>query len=152
MKNTDISRPRSISEIKKLQSFVKSYKSEEGKSLNQSIRKLAARDESFNEFLKSFKAKNEQGWANIIDLTQEQQENKLLEVTPEMRKNQMIMLEEFRRRKNLENYWNMTTDMRRGHAIADSKNAERMPHDMDPKTIAAVDDYQGSNVERFFEP
>ena len=73
--------------------------------MRQSIRKLAQRDETFNEFLKNFRAKNEQEWANIVDLTQEQQENKLLEVTPEMRKNQMIMMEEFRRRKNLENYW-----------------------------------------------
>ena len=81
-----------------------SYKTEEGKSLNQSIKKLARKDESFNEFLKNFKAKNEQGWANIIDLTQEEQENRLLEVTPEMRKNQMIMMEEFRRRKNLKNF------------------------------------------------
>ena len=65
----DLSRPRTIQEIKKLQKFVSSYKTEEGKSLNQSIKKLARKDESFNEFLKNFKAKNEQGWANIIDLT-----------------------------------------------------------------------------------
>jgi len=30
---------------------------------------MAKRDESFNEFLREFKAKNEQGWANIIDAT-----------------------------------------------------------------------------------
>ena len=30
---------------------------------------MAQKDESFNEFLRTFKAKNEQGWANIIDLT-----------------------------------------------------------------------------------
>ena len=48
---------------------------------------MAQKDESFNEFLRTFKAKNEQGWANIIDLTQDQQEDRLLEVTPEMRKN-----------------------------------------------------------------
>jgi len=72
--------------------------------LNQSVRKMAQKDESFNEFLKNFKAKNEQGWANIIDLTQDSQEDKLLEITPEMRKNQMIMMEEFRRRKNLKDY------------------------------------------------
>lgn len=50
---------------------MKTQKTEEGKSLNQSIRKMAQRDESFNEFFKNFKAKNEQGWANIVDLTQE---------------------------------------------------------------------------------
>ena len=68
-KSIDTTRPRTIQEIKKLQNFVKTYKTEEGKSLNQSIRKMAHKDESFNEFLKNFKAKNEQGWANIIDLT-----------------------------------------------------------------------------------
>ena len=50
---------------------MQSFKTEEGKSLNQSIRKMAQKDESFNEFLRNFKAKNEQGWANIVDLTQE---------------------------------------------------------------------------------
>ncbi len=71
-KKKTIVRPRTIQEIKKLQSFVKQYKSEPGKSLNESIKSMAKRDEGFNEFLKNFKAKNEQGWANIIDLTQEQ--------------------------------------------------------------------------------
>jgi hypothetical protein len=105
-KKKTIVRPRTIAEIKKLQSFVRQYKTEEGKSLNESIKSMAKRDESFNEFLRNFKAKNEQGWANIIDLTQDEQERKLLEKTPEQRKNEMIMLEEFRRRKNLERYFN----------------------------------------------
>jgi ribosomal protein S5 len=83
----DITRPRTVSEIKKLQNFVKSYKTDEGKSLNNSIKKLSQRDESFNEFFRNFKAKNEQGWANVVDMTQEDQEDKLLHVTPEMRKN-----------------------------------------------------------------
>jgi hypothetical protein len=30
---------------------------------------MAQKDESFNEFFKNFKAKNEQKWANIIDMT-----------------------------------------------------------------------------------
>lgn len=71
-KKKTIVRPRTIGEIKKLQSFVKEYKSQPGKSLNESIKSMAKRDEGFNEFLKNFKAKNEQGWANIIDLTQEE--------------------------------------------------------------------------------
>jgi|TARA_B110000285_G_C15032229_1_gene567380 hypothetical protein len=37
-------------------------------------------------------------------LTQEEQEDKFLETTPEMRRNQMIMMEEFKRRKNLKDY------------------------------------------------
>ena len=36
---------------------------------SRSIKSMAKRDESFNDFLKNFKAKNEQGWANIIDLS-----------------------------------------------------------------------------------
>jgi NADH:ubiquinone oxidoreductase subunit 5 (subunit L)/multisubunit Na+/H+ antiporter MnhA subunit len=104
-KKKTIVRPRTIREIKTLQSFVRQYKSEPGKSLNESIKSMAKRDESFNEFLKNFKEKNEQGWANIIDLSQEEQERKLLEKTPEQRKNEMVMLEEFRRRKNLERYY-----------------------------------------------
>jgi hypothetical protein len=35
---------------------------------------MAKRDPSFNEFLKNFKAKNEQNWASIVDMTQEMQE------------------------------------------------------------------------------
>ncbi len=55
--------------------------------MNTSIRKMAKKDETFNDFLRTFKANNEQGWANIIDLTYQTQEDKLLEITPEMRKN-----------------------------------------------------------------
>ena len=53
------SRPKTIQEIKKLRSFVKHYREEPGKSLNASIKNMARRDESFNEFLRTFKAKNE---------------------------------------------------------------------------------------------
>ena len=65
---------------------------------------MAKRDPAFNEFLRNFKAKNEQNWASIIDMTQEQQEEELLAKTPEFRRNEMIMLEEFRRRKNLKDF------------------------------------------------
>jgi len=68
-KKKHLIKPRTIQDIKKLQSFVKEYKTVPGKSLNESIKSMAKRDESFNEFLKNFKAKNEQNWANIIDLT-----------------------------------------------------------------------------------
>ena len=60
---------------------------------------MAKKDDSFNEFLKSFKAKNEQNWSSIVDMTQDAQEEQLLARSPEYRKNEMIMLEEFRRRK-----------------------------------------------------
>ena len=65
---------------------------------------MAQRDESFNEFLRNFKAKNEQNWANIIDATQDEKEEALLNKSPEYRRNEMIMLEEFRRRKNFKEY------------------------------------------------
>lgn len=58
-KKKQIIKPRTVRDIKKLQSFVKEYKTEPGKSLNESIKSMAKRDESFNEFLKNFKAKNE---------------------------------------------------------------------------------------------
>jgi len=48
---------------------VASKKTQEGESLNESIRKLSNKDQTFNEFFKEFKSKNEQGWGNIIDLT-----------------------------------------------------------------------------------
>ena len=58
-KKKTIVKPRTIQEIKKLQNFVQQYKTTPGKSLNESIKSMAKRDESFNEFLRNFKAKNE---------------------------------------------------------------------------------------------
>lgn len=66
---------------------------------------MAKRDESFNEFLRNFKAKNERNWANIIDMTQAEQEEQLLAKSPEYRKNEMIMLEELRRRKKMKDFY-----------------------------------------------
>lgn len=65
----DASRPKTIQEIKKLQNFVKTKKEQPGQSLNASIKSMAKRDPSFNEFLRNFKAKNEQQWASVIDMT-----------------------------------------------------------------------------------
>ena len=90
-----------------MKSFVKNKSETRGESLNASIKSMAKRDESFNEFLREFKAKNEQGWANIIDATQDEQEEMLLAKSPEYRRNEMIMLEEFRRRRNLKDYWEL---------------------------------------------
>ena len=101
------SRPKTIAEIKKLQKFVKSQQTTKGKSLNASSRSMAKRDESFNEFLRNFKAKNEQGWANIVDATQDEKEELLLAKSPEYRRNEMIMLEEFRRRKNYKKFYDL---------------------------------------------
>ena len=76
-----------------------------GESLNESIKSMARRDPSFNDFLRNFKAKNEQNWASIVDMTQEDQEDALLARSPEYRKNEMVMLEEFRRRKMYKDFY-----------------------------------------------
>lgn len=78
---------------------------------------MQKRDESFNEFLKNFKAKSEQDWASILDLTQEEQESRLLEKSPDYRKNEMIMMEEFKRRKNLKRYYELMKKQKYEEAI-----------------------------------
>jgi hypothetical protein len=40
----------------------------------------------------------------------------LLEKTPEYRKNEMVMLEEFRRRKNLKRYYEMMKEQKKREA------------------------------------
>lgn len=67
-----------------------------------------------------------------------------------MRKNQMVMLEEFRRRKNLENYFDLMTDKQREEAVA-AKDNSKLPIDMSDKTLKNINDFQGSGPERFFE-
>ena len=62
----------------------------------------------------------------------------------------MIMMEEFRRRKNLEKYWNEMNDLQRSEAI-NKKSEGDLPLDMDKSTLQNVHEYRGSNVERFFE-
>jgi len=89
---------------------------------------MAKRDESFNDFLRNFKAKNEKNWANIIDMTQEDQEEHLLAKSPEYRKNEMIMLEEFRRRKNMKDYYKLYKEKHK-HEHAMKPNNERDPMD-----------------------
>jgi len=108
---------------------------------------MSQRDENFNEFFSNFKSKNEQGWSNIIDLTQEEQEDKFLETTPEMRKNQMVMMEEFKRRKSLKDYHGLMNENQRKTAT-NQKMPEVSP--LDGKSEANA--YHGSGVERFFEP
>jgi hypothetical protein len=110
LRSSYTSRPKTIQEIKKIQGFVKNYKSTEGQSLNASITNLAGRDESFNDFLRNFKAKNEKNWANIIDMTQADQEEHLLAKSPEYRKNEMIMLEELRRRKKMKDFYDLDSE------------------------------------------
>ncbi len=111
---------------------------------------MAKRDESFNEFLKNFKAKNEQNWANILDLSQEEQENKLLEKTPDYRKNEMIMLEEFRRRRNLKKYYEMMKVQKKSEAEADGQKNPFV--ELNTSNINKEMSYKVSGPERFFTP
>jgi len=97
-------RPKTINEMNKLKSFIHKKVTVPGLSLEASIKNQAARDESFNDFLKEYKQKHEKDWKNIIDLTQEKKEDLLINKTLQERKDELIMLEEFRRRKNLENF------------------------------------------------
>mmetsp|Transcript_34557 Transcript_34557/g.33761 ORF Transcript_34557/g.33761 Transcript_34557/m.33761 type:complete len:211 (-) Transcript_34557:268-900(-) len=111
---------------------------------------MAKRDESFNEFLKNFKAKNEQGWANIIDLTKEQQRERLLEKSPDYRKNEMIMMEEFRRRKNLQKYHELVRDKE----VKESQEQGR-PTDIADSTdpnLFAQEDTLMMGPDKFFIP
>ena len=107
---------------------------------------MAQRDESFNEFLRNFKAKNEQKWANIIDATQDEQEEALLAKSPEYRRNEMIMLEEFRRRKSAKDYHDL-------HVEQFKKVHPDRKEEMDVGKITddMEDRYQGTGPERYFE-
>lgn len=111
---------------------------------------MAKRDEGFNEFLRNFKDKNEQGWANIIDLTQEEQERKLLEKTPDQRKNEMVMMEEFRRRKNLQRYYEQMKKHRTEEAGVQGEKNPMM--DMDDESVNRETQYKHSGPERYFTP
>ena len=112
--------------------------------MNASIRSMAQRDESFNEFLRNFKAKNEQKWANIIDASQDEQEEALLAKSPEYRRNEMIMLEEFRRRKSAQDF----------HDLKKEHYKKMNPADKDDVNQGKITDdypYQGTGPERYFE-
>ena len=107
---------------------------------------MAQRDESFNEFLRNFKAKNEQKWANIIDATQDEQEEILLNKSPEYRRNEMIMLEEFRRRKNMKEF----------HELQKKHNKTLNPLNEEGYEEGKIDastegKYHGAGPERYFE-
>ena len=56
-----------------------------------------------------------------------------MEVTPEMRKNNMIMMEEFRRRKNLKHYWNYVSELEN-----DKIKKSEQPHRLDGRPESAT--------------
>lgn len=63
----------------------------------------------------------------------------------------MIMMEEFRRRKNLEDYYGQMKDHQLQSAIAHKKD-EFGPLDMSQKSQEAAHQFHGSNAARYFEP
>jgi hypothetical protein len=72
----------------------------------------------------------------------------LLAKSPEYRRNEMIMLEEFRRRKNVKNYW----ELKQKH----HEEFENPGKDFKGKRIGEIDvdeesKYKGAGPERYFE-
>ena len=131
---------------------MKHYREEPGKSLNASIKGMAKRDESFNEFLRAFKAKNEQKWANIIDMTQAEQEELLLAKSPEYRRNEMVMLEEFRRRKNMKNYYDLMREKRRRFDNWHGRDERKVNYMEFDKEGQESWDFKTTGPERYLEP
>lgn len=68
-----------------------------------------------------------------------------------MRKNQMIMLDEFRKRRQLKDYHeSMVNTSRKIHA--NTQFDEQAPLDMKKETNQQMNQFRGSNEERHFEP
>jgi hypothetical protein len=113
---------------------------------------MAKRDESFNEFLRNFKAKNEKNWANIIDMTQEEQEEHLLAKSPEYRKNEMIMLEEIRRRKMMKDFYSLDKAKKR-EDFANNNDMFKSPNGNidDINDVTKPKEYRKQGPERYFE-
>lgn len=65
----------------------------------------------------------------------------------------MIMMEEFRRRKNLEDYYTSMID-KQSSAAYNQKMGDKAPITMSEKSLMSAKDqaYHGSNVDRYFEP
>ena len=83
-----------------------------------------------------------------MDATQDEQEDMLLAKSPEYRRNEMIMLEEFRRRKNMQSYWELRTKHK--------EEFHKTEIDYHGKKLGQVDDdeesrYLGAGPERYFE-
>lgn len=94
-----------------------------------------------------FKAKHEKDWANIIDLTQEKKEELLLDKTVDDRRDELVMLEEFRRRKNLENFREKVYSAEKDEEFEDINEMPRYEHD----PYAKIRQTSGG-PNRFFKP
>lgn len=88
-------RKQSVTDVKKLQSYL--GETGTSKTLNSAINRHAQYDKEFDAFFKQFKEKNKE-FSNIIDLSHYARDQNVVK-TEEMRKEELIMLEEFRRRR-----------------------------------------------------
>jgi len=73
-----------------------------------------------------------------------------LEKTPEERKSEMVMLEEFRRRKNLERYYEQMKTQKLADAKAVGQRYQSL--DVDDEAVTRETQYKNSGPERFFTP
>lgn len=150
---TRVNKPKTIAQIKNLQQFVQEKRTLPGESLIESIKKQSRRDEGFNDFFKNFKASEEANWSNIVDLTNIEQDSLLNQKSPEDRRNELVMLEEIRRRKNLQSFRQKQEQIvaRNTKAGIDTPIEEHAEEKMQLNDDAE-DDAFGSGPERFFQP
>lgn len=94
-----------------------------------------------------FKAKHEKDWANIIDLTNDDKEELLLNKTLQERKDELVMLEEFRRRKRLESFREKVYDVEREGNVEDPNEMPRY----EPDPYISIKRTSGP-PSRFFNP
>jgi len=86
---------QTVVDKKKLQGYLEQTKVD--KNLNQALTRTARYDQEFNDFLKQYKEKNKEH-ANILDLSHYAEDQSLIK-SQKMREEELIMLEEFRKRK-----------------------------------------------------
>jgi len=86
---------QSVADMKKLQSYLEETKVD--KSLGNALSRTAKYDQEFNEFLGQYKEKNKE-YANIIDLSHYAEDQSTAK-SQKFREEELMMLEEFRKRK-----------------------------------------------------
>mmetsp|Transcript_64462 Transcript_64462/g.74933 ORF Transcript_64462/g.74933 Transcript_64462/m.74933 type:complete len:358 (+) Transcript_64462:17-1090(+) len=98
---------KTVSEVKNANSFLKD--SIDNSDFKQKFTQNAQSDVEFREFLKSFNERHKE-FPNITDVSHYLQTQDMFQKTPEMRKDELMMLDEFRaRRKEREGFLNKET-------------------------------------------
>ena len=98
---------KTVSEVKNANSFLRA--SINGGDFKQKVTQNAQSDPEFREFLKSFNERHKE-FPNITDVSHYLQTQDVFQKTPEMRQEEIALLEEFRtRRKEREGFLNRTT-------------------------------------------